>query len=71
MTTAKKNSFLGQFHKKLIQFLGIFYKKKKLGSNKLGLVTDPKGHKHHSFLPLTTTYFDSDVGFHENGNFLL
>ena len=40
----EKLLFLGLFYKK-ITFLGLFYKKK-LGSDKLGLVTDSKGRKY-------------------------
>ena len=45
ISKARKNSsFQAYFIKKTPPILSLFYKKK-LGSDKLGLVTDPKGHK--------------------------
>ena len=46
ISKARKNSsFQAYFIKKKLPFLGLFYKKK-LGSDKLGLVTDSKGRKY-------------------------
>ena len=68
--------FLGLFKKK-IQFLGLFYKKKKLESDKLGLVTDPKGQQplifasnNHLFNHIKSLFWYVLSAFYGKKNFL-